>query len=251
VSQKRQLEKFGRDRRLYREKLAARDKELQVTHGVFIFCFELTDCSSVLWHCWFGHQEEHPACKKVMMCWCRNSKNLLQLFFPLKIYWKLTKSPENCLAVFGYLSLMCPMFSILCTESPAGNIWQWIMIGKCGLIVSNGWLTLWYASDWAYHHTASSLKLFIYWFENSANANVLWSICFLKTSRNLLEIISADLLDTLSGGVLAWLSVWSEVQTCIWPSWCHCHSLSLATVKSRFVLLFWYRLTRVAPEKGR
>jgi len=24
-----------------------------------------------------------------------------------------------------------------------------------------------------------------------------------------------------SGGVLAWLSVWSEVQTCIWPIWCH------------------------------
>jgi len=22
----------------------------------------------------------------------------------------------------------------------------------------------------------------------------------------------------LSGGVLAWLSVWSEVQTCVWPS---------------------------------
>jgi len=31
----------------------------------------------------------------------------------------------------------------------------------------------------------------------------------------------------LSGGVLAWLSVWSEMQTCIWPSWCHCHSLLL------------------------
>ena len=28
----------------------------------------------------------------------------------------------------------------------------------------------------------------------------------------------------LSGGVQAWLSVWSEVQTCIWPSWCHCFS---------------------------
>ena len=39
----------------------------------------------------------------------------------------------------------------------------------------------------------------------------------------------------LSGEVLAWLSVWSEVQTCIWPSWCHCHSLSLAPVKSRLV----------------
>ena len=49
----------------------------------------------------------------------------------------------------------------------------------------------------------------------------------------------------LSGGVLAWLSVWSDVQTCIWPSWCHCHSLSLASVKSRLVLPFWYRLTRV------
>ena len=54
----------------------------------------------------------------------------------------------------------------------------------------------------------------------------------------------------LSGGVLAWLSVWSEMQTCMWPSWCHCHSLSLASVKSGLVLPFWYRLTRVVPEKG-
>ena len=52
-----------------------------------------------------------------------------------------------------------------------------------------------------------------------------------------------------SGGVLAWLSVWSKVQTCIWPSWCHCHSLSLAPVKSRLVLPFWYRLTQVVLEK--
>ena len=54
----------------------------------------------------------------------------------------------------------------------------------------------------------------------------------------------------LSGGVLAWLSVWSEVQTCIWLSWCHCHSLTLASVKSRLVLPFWYRPTRVIPVKG-
>ena len=53
----------------------------------------------------------------------------------------------------------------------------------------------------------------------------------------------------LNGGVLAWLSVWSEVQTCIWPSWCHCHSLSLAPVKSRLVLSFWYRLTWVVSDK--
>ena len=54
----------------------------------------------------------------------------------------------------------------------------------------------------------------------------------------------------LGSGVLAWLSVWSDVQICIWPSWCHCHSLSLASVQSRFVLPFWYRLTWVVKDKG-
>jgi len=34
----------------------------------------------------------------------------------------------------------------------------------------------------------------------------------------------------LSGGMLAWLCVWVKVQICTWPSWCHCHSLSLAPV---------------------
>ena len=33
-----------------------------------------------------------------------------------------------------------------------------------------------------------------------------------------------------SGGMQAWLSVWAKVQICIWPSWCHCHSLSLAPI---------------------
>ena len=36
---------------------------------------------------------------------------------------------------------------------------------------------------------------------------------------------------------------------CIWPSWCHCHSLSLASVKSWLVLPFWYWLTRVVLDK--
>jgi len=40
------------------------------------------------------------------------------------------------------------------------------------------------------------------------------------------------------------------VQTCIWPSGFHCHSLSLASVKSRLVLPFWYRPTRVVLDKG-
>ena len=46
--------------------------------------------------------------------------------------------------------------------------------------------------------------------------------------------------------MLVWLSVWSEVQTCIWPS----YSLSLASVKSTLVSPFWYRFTRVVPDKG-
>jgi len=54
----------------------------------------------------------------------------------------------------------------------------------------------------------------------------------------------------LSGRVLAWLYVWSEMQTCIWPRWCHCHSLSLASVKSRLVLPFWYRPAQVDLDKG-
>ena len=29
---------------------------------------------------------------------------------------------------------------------------------------------------------------------------------------------ASGLKKKLSGGVLAWLSVWSEMQTCIWPS---------------------------------
>ena len=72
--------------------------------------------------------------------------------------------------------------------------------------------------------------------------SVLWR-CWLDVRKGIRAV------KKLSGGVLAWLSVWSEVQTCIWPSWCHCHSLSLASVKSRLVLPFWYWLTWLVPRK--
>ena len=73
--------------------------------------------------------------------------------------------------------------------------------------------------------------------------SVLWH-CLLGGRKSIRPV------KKLSGGVLAWLSAWSDVQTCIWPSWCHCYSLYLASVKSRLVLPFWYRPTRVVPEKG-
>ena len=46
-----------------------------------------------------------------------------------------------------------------------------------------------------------------------------------------------------SGGVLAWLSVWSTVQTCIWPDWCHCHSLSLVSQKKVCVCQGYYQVS--------
>ena len=52
-----------------------------------------------------------------------------------------------------------------------------------------------------------------------------------------------------SGGVLVWLSLWSNLQTCIWPSWFHCHSPSLASVKSRLVFTFLVPARPGSPGK--
>ena len=53
----------------------------------------------------------------------------------------------------------------------------------------------------------------------------------------------------LSGEVLAWLFCLERGADLHMPSWCHRHSLSLASVKSKLVLHFWYRPTRVVLEK--
>jgi len=98
------------------------------------------------------------------------------------------------------------------------------------------------------------------WFQSQRNAEVvlwrywdpvvLWccrllglqcfALCFDMTS--LLWCCSlvagrASGLKNLSGGVLALISVWGRVQICMWPSWCHCHWLSLASLKSILVLV--------------
>ena len=73
--------------------------------------------------------------------------------------------------------------------------------------------------------------------------SVLWC-CWLGNRKGIRPV------KKLSGGVLEWLSVCSEVQTCIPSSWRHCHSLSLASVKSRLVLPFWYWLTRAVLDRG-
>ena len=50
--------------------------------------------------------------------------------------------------------------------------------------------------------------------------------------------------------VLAWLPVWSEVQTCIWHSWCHCHSLSSCFSKIQIGFTFLVQAQGVFPDKG-
>ena len=105
---------------------------------------------------------------------------------------------------------------------------------------------------------------------NIRSIGVLYAKCPRRVSLNWDNLLSSHLLSkfafsalTLSVGqqgghsaykklrvVGCWRgSVWSEVQTCTRSSWCHCHSLSLAPVTSRLVLPFWYRLTRVVPDK--
>jgi len=53
----------------------------------------------------------------------------------------------------------------------------------------------------------------------------------------------------LSDEALVWLSVWSKVQMIAYGPADASATSSLASVKSRMVLPFWYRLTEVVPEK--
>ena len=71
-----------------------------------------------------------------------------------------------------------------------------------------------------------------------------WSIAFSALTLLVGQQEGHPACKKQSGGVLAWLSVWNEVQTSIRPSWCHCFS----TIQ--MVLPFWYWLTWVVPDKG-
>jgi len=77
--------------------------------------------------------------------------------------------------------------------------------------------------------------------------SVLWC-CWLGGRKGI------QFVKNLSGGMLALLCVWDKVDICIWPSWCQCHSLSLAPVNPDWyvylpVLPFWCRFTWVIPDK--
>jgi len=54
----------------------------------------------------------------------------------------------------------------------------------------------------------------------------------------------------LVAGVVICLGWCADLHMVQHSSWCHCGSLSLASVKFRFVLPVWYRLTQIVPDKG-
>jgi len=70
-----------------------------------------------------------------------------------------------------------------------------------------------------------------------------------QSSMDYLYLYFFDAVGWVAGRAVG-LSAWSEVQTCMLSNRCHCHSLSLALVRSRLVLPFWYRLTLEVPDKG-
>ena len=80
------------------------------------------------------------------------------------------------------------------------------------------------SKNWRQTMCTTNMMKFGIWFLPS----VLWR-CWLGGRKGIRPVKNSD-------GALAWLSVWSEVQTCIQPSWCQCLSLSLASFKSRLVL---------------
>jgi len=76
-------------------------------------------------------------------------------------------------------------------------------------------------STYCYAELAASFINFIYYCSPS-------SVCYGAGKDNSVSFSALTLLvgrqeghtacKKVSGGVLAWLSVWSDVQTCIWPS---------------------------------
>jgi len=89
------------------------------------------------------------------------------------------------------------------------------------------------------------------------SANVLWTPTLIlkltissEGSEQTFPTIYCPYGNIVNFPHVAWLSVLVEVQICIWPFWCHCHSPSLASVKSRLVLVHTHMHTTISPLSG-
>ena len=73
---------------------------------------------------------------------------------------------------------------------------------------------------------------------DSARPSVLWH-CWLGSRKGIQPVKT----EWWGAGVVVSLEQDADLHIARLMSWCHCHSLSFASLKSRFVLPFWYRLT--------
>jgi len=86
------------------------------------------------------------------------------------------------------------------------------------------------------------LCVYLQWYTVIFLPSVLWC-CWLAGRKGIRPVKT----EWWGAGVVICLEWGADLHM---PSWCHCHSLSLASVKSRLVLHFWYRPTLVVLEKG-
>jgi len=109
-----------------------------------------------------------------------------------------------------------------------------------------------------FHHFLYQLCVDV-WMENLHSYSLFLVFCFFLWDVICLGLQCFDTVGwqeghlackKLSGGVLAWLSVWSEVQTCILAQLMPLLLTVSCSSKIQIGLPFWYWLTRVVPEKG-
>ena len=149
------------------------------------------------------------------------------------LYLRNDSWPELVVTIYSIWLLNCTCFQSYCKLG--WKLLGWFLQARC--LFSHPCIGVTTLKE-ALCSDANLPTFFIHHIVFSLLPSMLWH-CWLGGRKGIRRV------KNLSGGVLARLSVCSEVQTCIWPSWCHCHSLSLASVKSRLVLPFWYRLTCV------
>ena len=156
--------------------------------------------------------------------------------------------PMIRMGVSGWMFLLVPAYS----GSPGQKAVKRLCVCVCVCVLVSGWKwTFIFGTGFIFrrkHKTHfrsnSTIKEFL-----AMNMQILLMLAFSALTLLVGQQEGHPACKKPSGGMLAWLFVWSNVQICIWPSWCHCHSLSLTSVKSRLVLPFWYHLTWVVPDK--
>ena len=100
-----------------------------------------------------------------------------------------------------------------------------------------------HAARWRRHvHWIKQLRVSIVAVDCPRQLQTILQLCLTHTAFSALMLLvgrqeghpACKKLEWWGAGMVICLE---RVQICIWPSWCHCHSLSLASVKSRLVYL--------------